>query len=188
MADITLQAAPILGGVSVETSGCRLTERADLALVSLAVPNRGLTKLTKALKSGFGLPMPKPTRSAEKDGFRLVQTAPDQMLLIFSDASPDPEPAIQAKLSGTAYTTNQTDAWVRLDLSGQNAVRALERLCPLDLHDSVFPVGAAARTVMEHMGAILVRTAPDSFLLLSASSSGASFMHALETSLHYIDA
>lgn len=188
MAEITLQAAPILDGVYIEIANCRLVERDDLALVSLAVPHRGTTRLAKALKSGFGLTMPKPALSSEKDGVRLVQTAPDQMMLIFADASPDPEPAVRTKLGGAAYTTNQTDAWVRLELSGQNAVSALERLCPIDLHDSVFPVGAAARTVMEHMGAILVRTAPDGFLLLSASSSAASFLHALETSLHYIEA
>jgi len=187
VAEITLQAAPILDGVDIEIAGCRLVERDDLALVSLAVPHRGTTKLAKALKSGFGLSMPKPALSVEKDGLRLIQIAPDQMMLIFSDASPDAEPAIRHKLDGTAYTTNQSDAWVRLDLSGQNAVKALERLCPLDLHHSTFPVGSAARTVMEHMGALVIRTAPDSFLLMSASSSGGSFLHALETSLRYID-
>ena len=61
----------------------------------------------------------------------------------------------------------------------------LERLCPLDLHESAFPVGAAQRTVMEHMGAVILREGTDEFLLLSASSSAASFLHAVKTSIRY---
>ena len=72
-----------------------------------------------------------------------------------------------------------------LELAGPGAIAALERICPLDLHDSAFPVGAAGRTTMEHMSAVIIRTGPDTFLLLSASSSGMSFLHALETSLAY---
>ena len=81
----------------------------------------------------------------------------------------------------------ETDAWVVLQISGPDVRAVLERLCPLDLHDATCPIDSAQRTVMEHMGAIIIRTAPDRFLLLSASSSAKSFLHAVETSLKYID-
>jgi sarcosine oxidase subunit gamma len=41
----------------------------------------------------------------------------------------------------------------------------------------------AQRTVMEHLGVLILRTGDDAFMLLSASSSAKSFLHALETSV-----
>ncbi|MYA88775.1 MAG: sarcosine oxidase subunit gamma, partial [Boseongicola sp. SB0662_bin_57] len=41
-------------------------------------------------------------------------------------------------------------------------------------------------TVMEHMGAMAIRTGDDAFLLLSAGSSAESFLHAVETSYRYV--
>ena len=41
----------------------------------------------------------------------------------------------------------------------------------------------AARTVMEHLGVLILRTGEDDYLLLSASSSAKSFLHAVEVSL-----
>ena len=40
---------------------------------------------------------------------------------------------------------------------------------------------------MEHMGAIIHREGTDRFLLLSASSSARSFLHAVEASLEHVD-
>ena len=65
-----------------------------------------------------------------------------------------------------------------------DTLAALERLCPLDL--ARVPTRGSGRTVMEHMGALVVRTSEDGFLLMSASSTAGSFLHALETSLHYV--
>ena len=72
-----------------------------------------------------------------------------------------------ASLGDVAYTTDQTDVWVVLEISGPETSAALERLCPLDL--GLFEDGTAARTVMEHMGAMIVQLSADRFLLLSAS-------------------
>jgi len=108
------------------------------------------------------------------------------MLVVFPHAEPDAAKRVNAELKGAAYTTDQTDNWVVLALSGPLALAALERLCPIDLHDSSFPIDSSARTVMEHMGAVICRTGEDSFLLMSASSSAASFLHAVETSLIYV--
>lgn len=188
MAEITLRAAPILGGIDIAKAGCRLVERDDLALVSLAIPLGGRTAVQKALQAGFGLDLPGPVATTTgTDGLRALQTAPDQLMLVFVHPTPDAERFVAEKTGGAGYTTDQTDAWVRLDLSGAAAVTALERLCPLDLHQTRFPPGSAARTAMEHIGTIIIRTAADRFLLLSASSSARSFLHAFETTLNYIE-
>ena len=181
----SLTPAPILGGYDRSFGDLRLRERTDLALVSLAIPQGGDAAAKKAIKSAFKLALPDPSRSAASKTHRLIRTAPDQAMLVFDDTSANAEPAVRITLKGACYTTLQTDAWVVLSLSGPQARTVLERLCPLDLHDAAFPVDAAARTVMEHMGAMIVHVGPDSFLLLSASSSAGSFLHAVETSIRY---
>ena len=126
--------------------------------------------------------MPEPGRSTTSGDMRLIWTAPDQILLAFPHENPDAEAHVKAAIGQNGYTTDQTGGWVILDISGPDTLAALERLCPVDLAENVFPEGTAARTVMEHMGAIILRLGADRFLLLSASSSAASFLHAVETS------
>ena len=179
MAEITLTAAPVLGA-DLSLGENRIVERADLALISVATPLGG--SVTEALSAAWNLPMPEPTRSTAAGDMRAVQTGADQMLLVFPFADQGAEAHVQNALSGAGYTTEQTGAWVVLEVSGPQTMAALARLCPLDLDASVFPEGAAARTVMEHMGAVIIRLGTDRFWLLSASSSAASFLHAVELS------
>lgn len=178
--DFTLVATPVLGGVDRTLGANRIVERADLALVSVAVPHGGEDALAAAVRAGCGLAMPSPTQSSATGEMRAIRTAPDQVLLVFPHAMPDAERVVQNKLSGAGYTTDQTDAWVVLDISGPDTRKALERLCMLDLDE--FSDGTAARTVMEHLGAILVRLDAERFFLMSARSSAGSFLHAIETS------
>ncbi|MBT8415130.1 MAG: hypothetical protein KJO30_12445, partial [Boseongicola sp.] len=56
---------------------------------------------------------------------------------------------------------------------------------PLDLDPDTFPTGSAARTVMEHLGAMIVRVDDTRFWLMSARSSAMSFLHAVETSCRW---
>lgn len=184
VAEITLTPRPLLSGETV-IGDTRMAERADLALVSVAIPQGGAAGVAAALKSGFGLEMPGPRMSSASGESRALMTSPDQLLLILLDDG-DPAGAVAAALNGTGYVTDQTDAWLRLELSGPLTGPALERLSMVDLSPTAFPTGAFARTVMEHMGAIALRLGEDHFLLLSASSSARSFAHGVETSLHNV--
>lgn len=176
----TLEAAPVLGGTDLTLGQNRITARTDHAIVSIATPKDGESALAQALKAGWSLPMPTPTRGAQSGDTHAIRTAPDQILLLFPHTAPDANAHVAEKLGGAGYTTDQTDVWVILDISGPDTLPALERLCPLD--SATLPVGGAGRTVMEHMGAIILRLGPDRFWLLSASSSAHSFLHAVETS------
>ncbi|MDJ0637885.1 MAG: sarcosine oxidase subunit gamma [Paracoccaceae bacterium] len=178
--DFTLEAAPILGGVDLTIGANRIAECDDLAIVSVATPLGGDDAMAKALKDVWNLSLPEPSVSSQSGEIRTVRTAPDQLFLIFPHATPDAETVVQQKLAGAGYTTDQTDVWVVLEISGPDTLAALERICPLDT--AAFPIGGAARTVMEHMGALLLRLDVDRFWLLSASSSAGSFLHAVETS------
>lgn len=185
MADFALEAAPILGGLDKTIGEGRIVERDDLALVSVAVPLNGDAALEKALKDGWGLARPEPTQSVTSGDTSAISMAADQLMLVFPHATPDANAVVQSKLKGAGYTTDQTDSWVVLEVSGTATHAALERICPLNLDIDAFPIGASGRTTMEHMGALIVRTGEDSFMLMSASSSAASFAHAVELSFEW---
>jgi len=186
VAKIKLVAEPALGALDVAIGKNRIRERDDLAMVSVATPLGHGAAVAKALKAAFKLDVPKPTQSAGDNKMRAVSLTADQVMLIFAHATPDANSHVQSKLGGVGYTTDQTDAWVAIEVSGPDVHAALERICPVDLHPGAFPVGASARTTMEHMGAMIVRLSDDAFLLASARSSAASFAHAVTTSFEYV--
>jgi len=181
---LSLEATPVLGGTDLTLGENRVRQRDDLALVSVATPLDGEDALASALDSGWGLSMPGPTVSSIRGETRAIRTGPDQILLVFPHGTHGAEALVKSKLDGAGYTTDQSDALVALEISGPETLPALERLCPLDT--ASMPENAAARTVMEHMGAMILRLGPDRFLLLSASSSARSFLDAVETSYRYV--
>lgn len=185
MPDFTLTAAPPLAGLHHSIDGTTLTSPEGLAIVSLALPLGAEDKAEKAIKTAFGA-LPDVGLSSEAKGHRLLRMGQDQAFVIFECDTPDAEPKVAGKLKGAAYTTDQTDAWCILQLSGPRAREVLERICMVDLHPDAFPVGALARTIMEHMGSVVVRTEADTYLLMSASSSAKSFAHAVELSMDNI--
>lgn len=182
--DFTLQAAPIVGGAGASIGANTLVERADMALVSIATPLGGDEALAEALFRGWGLAFPKSTVTTVAGDTRAVKTTPDQMMLLFPHATADAESEAQDRLNGAGYTTDQTDSWVVLEIGGPETLSALERLCPVDA--AGMPRHGSARTVMEHMGAILVRLGTDRFQILTASSSAQSFLHEVEKSFRHV--
>lgn len=184
MADYSLISTPPLAGTDLRFGTCRITAPADLAIVSLALPLGGEDAAQKAIAKAFGTALPDIGQSAAaSDGSTtLLRLGIDQGFVMFTHATPDAERVVATKLGGAAYTTDQTDVWCALDVTGPDCRRALERICPIDLHPDAFTIGSLARTTMEHLGVIVIRTDTDSFRLLSASSSAQSFLHAVETS------
>ena len=186
MLDFKLTSAPPLAGYDQSFDGVRLTAPADLAIVSMALPLGSESSAEKAIKAAFGAALPAIGKSilGKNKATRLVRLSPDAAFVIFAHPMPDAEPFVSAKLKGAVYTTDQTDVWTGLHIEGAKARMALERICPIDLHPDAFADGDAARTTMEHLGTLIIRTGMDAFLLLSASSSAKSFLHAVETSIH----
>ena len=187
MADYSLTAEPFLGRLEQHYDNVKLREIYDLAVVSAAIPLRKLASANKALTAAFRVGLPEVGMSAlsKKGNMRLLRLSSDQAFVFFPRAQQNTgaEPHVANLLGGAFYTTDQSDVWVTLELSGGGTRRALERICPLDLTPKAFGIGAVARTSMEHLGTIIIRNGEDSFLLMSASSSAHSFLHALETSI-----
>ena len=110
----------------------------------------------------------------------------DQTFVLFKFQGDDAVSEIGKALGEIAYYTDQSDSWAMLRISGPRARSILERVCPLDLHQDVFAVGAVARTMMEHLAVIILRTDKDAFLLMSPRSSASSFLHTLETTIEHV--
>jgi methylglutamate dehydrogenase subunit D len=81
-------------------------------------------------------------------------------------------------LVGLAALSDQSDAWVGLQLSGPAAADVLARLAPLDLHPDAFPPGSVARTLLRHLACLLVAGA-DGFEILVMRSFARSAVHDL---------
>ncbi|WP_349768690.1 sarcosine oxidase subunit gamma [Rhodobacter sp. NTK016B] len=116
------------------------------------------------------LSFPAPGCVVDGPGARLVWTGREQAFWMGS-AAPD--------LTGLAATTDQSDGWAWLTVSGPDAVSVLARLCPLDLRAQSFAVGSAARSMLAHMQAIMIRTGEDSFELGVFRSMAESLLHDL---------
>lgn len=185
MSEFHLTAAPPLAGYDKAFEGAALKAPANLALVSIALPLGGEEAAHKAIEAAYGCALPDVGKACAtpRKAAHLLRLGVDQAFVMFEHAEPDAERVVAKALKGTAYTTDQTDVWVALDINGPKARDAMERICPVDLHDDGFAVMDVARTMMEHLGVIILRTAEEEWRLLSASSSAKSFLHALETSI-----
>ena len=187
MPEATLTAEPFLGGYSRDFDGAHLGELTDVAITSIAQPLGGRAALAKVVKSAWGCALPAPGQSVTaRDGVQVLCLGPDTFFAVSFDqtsASPD---VVTDALGAAGYYTDQSENWVTLRLSGPLAITALERICPIDLDERALPIGAFARTSMEHLGAIILREGIDQFILMSASSSAGSFLHAVETSIKYV--
>jgi heterotetrameric sarcosine oxidase gamma subunit len=179
-----LKAVSPLSGFSAEINKVSITEVSSRSLVSIAVPNGGLAALKAAIKKQLKLDLPEPgkTTNSKSGNAMLIWASPDQYLFSFDEKDNMPSETVGKLLNGKSYVTDQSDAWVTLKISGERKLEALERICPINLHPDVFKTGMAARTMMEHLGVLIIRDENDSVLLLSARSTAGSLLHAVETS------
>jgi sarcosine oxidase subunit gamma len=184
--EFSLISAPPLAGYDETIGAIRLRAPEGVAIVSLALPLGGEAAAEKAVKAAYGVGLPEVGQSVIAGDARLVRLGVDQAFVIFNHTEPNAESVVAERVKGKAYTTDQTDVWVTLEISGARCREALERICPLDLHSEAFALDQAARTVMEHLGVLIIRTGEEAYLLLSASSSAGSFQHALHLSMENV--
>ncbi len=188
MSDLKLTAKSSLNGLHKEFDGVTITEMTAMAIMSIAAPRAGEDDLAKAFVVAYGIDLPQTGQSTVSGdaNVRLLGLQRDQYFLLIDCDDDNVCRAVELvaqKLGDAGYYTDQSDSWICLRVSGAQSRRALARICPIDLHAKAFAQGALARTVMEHLGTIIVRDGADDFLLFSARSSASSFAHAIETSV-----
>ncbi|VAW12970.1 hypothetical protein MNBD_ALPHA09-1782 [hydrothermal vent metagenome] len=188
MSELSLAAQSPLGGVELETGGVKIAEITGRAIVSITTPKGGGPTLDTAMASAFKCKLPAAGQSTRSPvaGSQFLWMQSDQIFVLFDHDGPDPVAEVAKRLKGAAYLTDQSDAWAMIAVRGKNSRLALERICPVDLHGAVFLQGAVARTMMEHMAAIILCEGRQEFVLMSPRSSSKSFFHALEISARNI--
>ncbi|MDP4032074.1 MAG: sarcosine oxidase subunit gamma family protein [Pseudorhodobacter sp.] len=165
--------SPLAGQNPLILGGVTLSEVVLESVTSVA-PLKGQDKaLAKTLKS-LGLATPKPNCFIAKGSARMVWTGRDQAFLI--GLAPD-------ALTGLAALTDQTDGWACLALEGAMAEAALMRLIGLDLRPAQFGPGSAARTALNHMQAVVMRTAAQRFEILVFRSMAQTAWHEIAAAM-----
>jgi len=87
-----------------------------------------------------------------------------------------------------AAVTDQSDAWVVVEVQGAGAEDVLARLVPVDLRASVFKKNHVAKTMLAHMSVTIIRTGPDRFEIMAMRSMARTLVHDLETAMRGVAA
>ncbi len=156
-----------------------ITEVVDVALASLAI-RRGRTGDVTTAAEALGLPLPEPGRAGTGPIWSAFWLGPEQWMVEAPfDSHEDIVAHLRSVFGDAASITEQTDAWVRFDLTGTDLAALLERLCVLD--PARLEPGAATRTSIEHLGCAVVRRAKDVLSVMGPRSAADSLHHALVT-------
>ena len=155
-----------------------ITERTDTALASLAI-RLGRAADVAAIAHQFGIPLPKPGHHAT-DTLSAFWLAPDMWMIEAPFAThEDIRAHLLQHFNDAASITEQTDAWVRFDVTSDTLPALMERLSNFDLAKAAD--NAATRTVIDHLGCYLIKRSPTEVTLYGPRSSAHSLHHALTT-------
>ncbi len=154
------QRITVLGNSRAGNGSVQITPAEPAERISLRARTNDLADLSKAL--GVTLPQ-KPKHSATKGKRSALWLGPDEWLVIdTSGQSPF------ADLQGVATLHAATDVSHRnigILISGEGAEATINAGCPQDLSLSVFPVGAATRTIFGKAEIVLWRLSETEFRL-----------------------
>ncbi|MEM6306971.1 MAG: sarcosine oxidase subunit gamma family protein [Pseudomonadota bacterium] len=169
--------SPAQGLLPLTMGQVQVTEVTGLSLTTLA-PYRGKDAVG-ALKDAHGLEWPGPNGTSGTVD-RAVWFGHSHILLM----GPLPDPS----LSDSCAIVDQSDAWTVVDVTGAMARDVLARLTPMDLRDAAFPVGAAARTELQHMQGCVIRIGGDQYRLMVFRSMAHTLVHDLKTAMESVAA
>lgn len=156
-----------------------ITETVTTALASLA-SRLGREAEVATTAQTAGIPLPGPGKAAFNAPYGSFWLGPEQWMVLAPYASHEDITAhLKPLFSDVASITEQTDAWVQFDLTGENLFSLFELLCPLDTRSMA--ANSATRTVIEHLGTYVLCRAKDHFTIFGPRSSAASLHHALIT-------
>jgi sarcosine oxidase subunit gamma len=166
VADFTWQAqsplnkALVIGrhGAGAALAGVTLTEVRDVALVQVMAHRGQAAAAAKAAKKLFGVEPPTTPAAVAGKTATLIWSGADQFMAFAPRSGEDFYGKLSGVFAGIASLSDQSDGRCMLRISGPRARDALAKFCSLDLHDSVFPVGAAASTAIDHTNASIWRS------------------------------
>ena len=183
-----LRAYTALDDFSEDMHGVNVVEVTNKGIVSIAIPNASKAAFSKAVTKNYKVDLPEVGlfTNSKIDNAHFLGLQQDQLFVLFDYDGDRAVEEITSKVNSgkqQVYLSDQSDSWVIMRVSGENCLSALERISPIDIHPSAFPVGSVARTSMEHMATIIIHESEGSYLMLSLRSFAQSFLHAVTTSI-----
>jgi sarcosine oxidase subunit gamma len=167
----------------------RITEWPNTALASVTMRKGKSVTFRRAALDAFGAEPPAGGAGmllgagSASDHIAVIWMGPDQYLVeteieAEQNASISLASRLAERFAQSASITDQSDAWVRFDIEGDDCVAMLERLSAADSR-TMKPCDAV-RTPIHHMGCILVcRATKTRFSIFGPRSSALSLHHAL---------
>ena len=177
MPDHRLKQLTPLGNATPQTDTIgpvTIAENTSIALASLATRKGREADVAAAAKT-LNITLPAPGHASDT----ALWLSPDQWMIEAPfDTHEDITAHLKLAFGDAASITEQTDAWVRFDLTGPNLPAMFELLCAPDTR--AMQPGSATRTVIEHLGCYITCRAAG-FTILGPRSSAKSLLHALIT-------
>ncbi len=189
--NFTLTASNPLDGHCTIVDGAGLVDLSPRSIISISPFAGNEEAFDTAIDKLCNGAYPSATKACEitgKNACVLLPSSHSQWFLCFDGEVPDPmataSDLLGKMISDRVAMTDQSDAWVTLELTGGLTNLTLERICPIDCSSKAMPIGTTARTMIEHLGTIISRRPDDDngdpcFWLMSARSSAASFLHVI---------
>jgi len=185
VSEYKLKSKSPLEGIQLKFKGIEIKENSSRAIVSLGISYVKKSEIAKTILSAFNVEIPSVGNSivSTVNNTRFLGMQQDQLFLIFDYSGVDPLEDLPNQIKNIAYLTDQTDSWAMISLSGSNARSILQKSCPIDLHPINFGKDAVSRTIMEHLGVILVCESLNGFLVLSPWSTAQTFIKFIDNSI-----
>ena len=163
-------------------------ELAGLPILWVSVSAGGEAALSKTCEKAFGTGLPEPRRFA--DGGHNGGHDSGQARIIWAGERQwfvtGVEGALPGPVGKACHATDQSDGWIAVRITGRKTREVMEKLCGIDLHESVFPTHAAARAPIEGMISLIVceDATAGTFVLFFQRSSARSFLEHLRHAAH----
>ena len=179
MADLK-SLSPCAGLLPLSRGALTLEEVAWDPIWSVAPYKGQMQDVSDLLNAALGVGFPVPGTWDGDANVRALWSGLDQAFLV--GAKPP------AGLTARAAVTDQSDSWACVALSGDDVEEVLARLVPVDLREAAFGIGRCIRTQVQHMACVVLRDAPDRFVIMAFRSMAGTLVHELDVAMQGVDA
>ena len=146
-------------GVKESAAGLAMAELTDFELVQVMARRGQWGAVAQACTEAYGKAAPAKPQAVETEGALLVWSGPDQFFILSARTAGGNSAMGTARsaFAGMASLSEQSDGRSLIRISGARARDMLAKVCSLDLHPAVFPVGTAAASSIDHTSVNLWR-------------------------------
>ena len=138
------------------TPNLTVTPRETLTIAGFAAAAGQKDALKDAIRSKYGVELPKAGGRVEGNGIAFIWAGPDHWLAIAErEQNRDMERELKSALGPIASVVDHSDGRVVVRISGSDARKVLAKGVPIDLHPRAFQPGSVAITHASHIGVIL---------------------------------